>query len=353
MILRFPDPADSLPNPADRIRIVESPADCALFWKHFRGDKMAGKSRKSIEPALEQARQALAQKLAQHAVKVGENQTVISGLLLFRRTSPTSHYCGAYEPSFNLFAQGRKRVKLGDNVYDCTGSSFLISSIDVPVESQIVEASEESPLLSLLLKLDMTIVREILTHEDVLEYPRAPKASGMAMGIASIELLEVCARLIGLLSRPRDIPFMSGLIQREIVYRLLCSPQGQRLRAIATSGDLSNRTARAITWLKDNYSRPLHMDELASVAHVGVSTLHHQFRALTSMSPLQYQKTLRLHAARKRMLVGGLDATSAAYEVGYESVSQFNREYSRLFGQPPMRDVKSLRDNNVATLDAA
>lgn len=315
---------------------------------------MAGKSRESIDPALEQARNTLAQKLAKHAANVGENQTAITGLLLFRRTSPTPCYCGAYEPSFNLFAQGRKRVKLGENVYDCAGSSFLISSIDVPVESQILEASESVPLLSLLLKLDIAMVREILMHEEQLEHPSASKAaSGLAMGVASTELLEACSRLISLLSSPHDIPFMSRLIQQEIVYRLLCSPQGQRLRSIATSGDLSNRTARAITWLKENYSRPLHMDELASIARVGVSTLHHQFRALTSMSPLQYQKTLRLHAARKRMILGGLDATSAAYEVGYESVSQFNREYSRLFGQPPMRDVKSVRDNKVVVMDAA
>jgi len=314
---------------------------------------MAGKSRKWIDPGSEQARMVLTQKLAQHAVNVGENQTAIVGLLLFRRTSPTACYCGAYEPSFNRFAQGRKRVKLGDKVYDCADSSFLISSIDVPVESQILEASEDRPLLSLLLKLDIGMVREILMHEDQLEHPSAPKASGLAMGVASMELLEACSRLIRLLNRPQEIPFLSGLIQREIVYRLLCSPQGQRLRSIATSGDLSNRTARAITWLKENYSRPLHMDELASIARVGVSTLHHQFRALTSMSPLQYQKTLRLHAARKRMILGGLDATSAAYEVGYESVSQFNREYGRLFGQPPMRDVKALRDNKMIAMDAA
>lgn len=314
---------------------------------------MARKFRKPINPAVEEARQRLAQKLAQHAVHVGENVTAVTGLLLFRRTSPTPCYCGAYEPSFNLFAQGRKRIKLGENVYDCAGSSFLVSSIDVPVESQIVEASEEVPLLSLLLRLDMAVVREILMHEDLRELANAPNTSGLAVGESSIELLEVCSRLIDLLNRPQDIPFISGLIQQEIIYRLLCSPQGRRLRSIATTGDLSNRTAKAISWLKENFNKPLHIDELARIARVGVSTLHHQFRALTSMSPLQYQKTLRLHAARKRMLIGSLDATSAAYEVGYESVSQFNREYSRLFGQPPMRDVKTLRDNKVVAVDAA
>ena len=166
-------------------------------------------------------------------------------------------------------------------------------------------------------------------------------------------LLGTCARLIELLETPEDIPFLGPLIQREIIYRILRTPQGERLRAIATRGDLSHRTARAIAWLRANYSKPLHMEELASVARVGVSTLHHQFRALTTMSPLQYQKQLRLQAARQRMLMDGIDATNAAYEVGYESVSQFSREYSRFFGQPPMRDIKSLRDGNVAASNVA
>jgi AraC-like DNA-binding protein len=150
-----------------------------------------------------------------------------------------------------------------------------------------------------------------------------------------------------------DIPFLSHLVQREIIYRILRSPQGARLRTIATTGDLGNRTARAITWLRDNYTKPLHMEELSGIARMGISTLHHQFRALTAMSPLQYQKQLRLQRARERMLMDGVDATSAAYEVGYESVSQFNREYSRFFGQPPMRDIKALRTVNIVTTSAA
>ena len=136
---------------------------------------------------------------------------------------------------------------------------------------------------------------------------------------------------------------MSKLIQREIVYRLLRGPQGDRLRAIATVGDQSQRTAKAIAWLRANYTKPLRVEELAEVARMGMSTLHHHFRALTAMSPLQYQKQLRLVAARERMLIEGIDATSAAFEVGYESPSQFNREYKRFFGQPPVRDVKARR----------
>jgi AraC-like DNA-binding protein len=162
-------------------------------------------------------------------------------------------------------------------------------------------------------------------------------------------LLEACLRLIALLDTPEDIPFLGHLIQREIIYRILRTPQGDRLRAIATNGDLGNRTARAIAWLKANYTKPLRIEELAEVSRMGVSTLHHQFRALTAMSPLQYQKQLRLQNARQRMLMDGMDATSAAYEVGYESVSQFSREYSRFFGQPPARDIKALRAGSVVT----
>jgi AraC-like DNA-binding protein len=159
--------------------------------------------------------------------------------------------------------------------------------------------------------------------------------------------------LIEILDTPEDISFLSPLIQREIIYRILRTPQAERLRAIATTGDLSHRTAKAITWLRANYTKPLHMEELAAVARMGVSTLHHQFRALTAMSPLQYQKQLRLQAARQRMLIDGIDATTAAYDVGYESASQFSREYSRFFGQPPMRDIKMLRDARVAAESAA
>ena len=145
---------------------------------------------------------------------------------------------------------------------------------------------------------------------------------------------------------------MSNLTQREIVYRLLRGPQGERLRAIATLGDQSQRTAKAVAWLRANYAKPLRLAELAEVARMGMSTLHHHFRALTAMSPLQYQKQLRLQAARERMLIEGLDAASAAFDVGYESASQFNREYKRFFGQPPMRDIKARRlTGSVAASD--
>jgi AraC-like DNA-binding protein len=157
---------------------------------------------------------------------------------------------------------------------------------------------------------------------------RSAERRGLVVGQTTAGLLSASARLIDLLDTPEDIPFLEHLIEREIIYRILRTPQGERLRAIATSGNLSQRTAKAIAWLSANYAKPLRMEELAEIARMGVSTLHHQFRALTAMTPLQFQKQLRLRVARERMLSDGLDATSAAYEVGYESVSQFNREYS-------------------------
>src|SRR2546427_7623361 len=189
----------------------------------------------------------------------------------------------------------------------------------------------------------MPVVRELLSREEILATEAPPDSPAMATGEATVDFLDACCRLMDLLDTPLDIPFLSGLIQREIIYRILRVPAGARLRAIATMGDQSHRTAKAIGWIKANYAKPLRVQDLAQIAGMGLSTLHNHFRALTSMSPLQYQKQLRLQAARGRMLVDGLDAASAAFEVGYESASQFNREYSRLFGQPPMRDIRSLR----------
>jgi AraC-like DNA-binding protein len=297
-------------------------------------------------------RAELARKIAFSIGSAEKRVTDVPGLMLTRFTAPTGPISVTYEPSLAVVAQGRKRAELGRTTFIYDSSRFLLTSLDLPVISQVIEASEEVPYLCFLLKLEMPVVRDLLSREEIQTPEATSESPAMATGETTAELLDACCRLMDLLKSPRDIPFLGGLIQREIIYRILQAPAGARLRAIATLGDQSQRTAKAIAWVRANYAKPLRVEELAQIAGMGVSTLHHHFRALTAMSPLQYQKQLRLHAARARMLIDGLDAGSAAFEVGYESASQFNREYSRFFGQPPMRDVRTLRAPSAPQLES-
>jgi hypothetical protein len=192
--------------------------------------------------------------------------------------------------------QGRKRVELGRTTFIYGESQYLLTSLALPIVSQVIEASEDVPCLAMSLKLDMPMIRELLSREELqVAEPRADSPA-MATGEATVEFLSACCRLMELLGTPQDIPFLSGLIQREIIYRILRGPEGARLRAIATLGDQSHRTAKAIAWIKANYAKPLRVEDLAQIAGMGLSTLHHHFRALTAMSPLQYQKQIRLQA---------------------------------------------------------
>ena len=304
-------------------------------------------------PEVSEMLTELARRILAYTESPGEYATPISGLMLFRQNAPSACYLAFVEPSLMVFVQGGKLIKLGGSEFLCDESSFLLACIDVPIQSQIIAASEDRPQLSMRLRLDMTTVREVLSREDIPQPKTPAERRGLALGQMTAGLIAASIRLIDLLDTPGDIPFLGHLIEREIIYRILQTPQGERLRTIASTGNLSHRAAKAIAWLSENYAKPLRMEELAEIARMGVSTLHHQFRALTAMSPLQFQKELRLRVARERMLRDGLDATSAAYEVGYESVSQFNREYSRFFGQPPMRDIKAILDGKVTTIDAA
>ena len=297
---------------------------------------------------LEAQRAQLAKAVAARAHPDGVHATGIPGLSLYRRSSPTACTSATYEPTLIVFVQGRKRIDLGGTELLCDASTFLLTSVDLPVVSQVTDATPEEPVLGLILQLDMSAVREILGQQEFRSTDTGCAMRGMALGTTSRELLDACQRLIALLDSPEDIPFLGNMLQREIIYRILKGPQGKHLRAIATLGEQGNRTARAVAWLRANFSKPLRVEDLATAAHMGVSTFHHHFRSLTSMSPLQYQKRLRLHFARERILTAGLDAATAAFEVGYESPSQFSREYRRFFGQPPMRDAKVHRGSSAA-----
>ncbi len=305
--------------------------------------KTPSKNASPLSNRARELRAELARKIASFMGSEENRATDIPGLTLHRRIAPTAPCSATYEPGVTVMAQGRKRVDLGRTTFIYGESRYLLTSVDLPIVSQIIEASKEAPCLAMSLKLEMPVIRELLSREEIRVAEAPSDSPAMATGEVTVEFLDACCRLMDLLDTPQDIPFLSGLIQREIIYRILRGPEGARLRAIATLGDQSHRTAKAIAWIRTNYAKPLRVEELAQVAGMGLSTLHHHFRALTAMSPLQYQKQFRLQAARGRMLVDGLDAASAAFEVGYESASQFNREYSRLFGQPPMRDIRTLR----------
>jgi AraC-like DNA-binding protein len=234
-------------------------------------------------------------------------------------------------------------VLLGDDTYVYDAHHYLITSVHLPTIVQIIEASPEKPYLGLRLKFDLREVSQLMVDSN-LPQPRPQQSSrGMATGEVTLQLVNALIRLIDLLADEKDIPILAPVIQREIIYRLLIGNQGERLRQIATAGSQSQQIARAIGWLKSNYATPISIDDLAAQANMSTSTFHHHFRSLTALSPLQYQKQLRLQEARRLMLAERMDAANAAFQVGYESPSQFSREYSRLFGAPPLRDIATLR----------
>jgi AraC-like DNA-binding protein len=269
--------------------------------------------------------------------------TAIPGLSLFQRNEPTQPESRMYEPRICLIAQGAKRVLLGDDTYVYGERHFLITSVNLPTVVQITKASREKPCLGLILKLDQREISQLMVDSNLPLSRPQQSSRGMATGEVTLPLLTAFQRLVDLLAEPKDIPILAPIIQREIFYRLLVGDQGARLRQIASAGSQSQQIARAIDWLKDNFTRPLRIDDLATQVNMSTSTFHHHFRTLTAMSPLQYQKWLRLNEARRMMLIENQDAATVAFQVGYESPSQFSREYSRLFGEPPLRDITNLR----------
>lgn len=272
-----------------------------------------------------------------------DRATPITNLLFFRREERTEPCACLIEPSMVLVARGAKQLLIGERAYAYDPQRFLITSLDLPASSQVLEASHEAPCLGLVLKLDLRVTAELIAASG-LPPPRERAAEGSAaLGTVTPALLEPLVRLLGLLEEPGAIPVLAPLIEREIHYRLLTSDLAARLWQIAAVGSQSQRVAKSIDWLKRNYRQPLRIDDLAAHVQMSPSSLHHHFRQLTAMSPLQYQKWLRLSEARRLMLNERQDAASAAFHVGYESPSQFSREYSRLFGAPPKRDVEDLR----------
>jgi AraC-like DNA-binding protein len=312
----------------------------------MKGDAVGGIDNDSREVAIK----SLGKSIARLTEKGELHTSAVPGLSLFRREEPTGPISGTYEPSICMVAQGAKRVRLGDDTYVYDAHHYLITSVHLPTVVQITEASTEKPYLGLRLMLDLREISQLMVDSN-LPQPKVQQSSrGMATGDVTLPLLTAVQRLIDLLGEQQDIPILAPIIQREIIYRLLVGDQGERLRQIATTGSQSQQIARAIDWLKVNYTQQLRIDDLAAKASMSSSTFHHHFRSMTALSPLQYQKQLRLQEARRLMLAERMDAANAAFQVGYESPSQFSREYNRLFGAPPLRDIVNLRQMSTGEM---
>jgi AraC-like DNA-binding protein len=285
----------------------------------------------------------LANLIGTRTAGAGDFETSIAGLCFFRRDAPAPPMICMIEPSIVLVAQGMKQVWIGDQAYGYDTTRFLMTSLDMPANSEVLAASPEQPCLGLVMRLDLRMVADLVAQGGVAPGVERPVGIGASIGTASADFLAPFVRLLALLDEPEAIPVLAPLIQREIHYRLLMSDQAARLRQIASVDSQGYRIAKAIDWLKLNYTGPVRVDDLAARVQMSAPTFHHHFRQLTAMSPLQYQKWLRLNEAKRLMLNEHLDVASAAYQVGYESPSQFSREYSRLFGASPKRDIAAAR----------
>ncbi|EHZ7349189.1 AraC family transcriptional regulator [Vibrio parahaemolyticus] len=291
------------------------------------------------------ATQKLAKLIDRWTGDANQYDTPISGLRFSRWTTPTPPTSYTHNPSICLIAQGRKRVLLGEESFIYDANHFLISSVDLPIIANIIEASEEQPYLGLIMELDLTEISQLIVDSELAFTQSKEAQKGIAVGELSESLLDAFVRLAELLDEGQNIKILAPIIKREIFYRLLMSEQGTRLHQIVTAGSHSHQIAKAIDWLKNNFVKPLSIGDLASYTGMSKSSFYTHFRSMTSMTPLQFQKKLRLSEARRLMLTENLDAMAATFKVGYESPSQFSREYSRLFGAPPSKDIKSLREN--------
>ena len=280
----------------------------------------------------------------------GSFPTAINGLQLIRASVPSEPIALVHKPSLCLIAQGSKQMMLSDELYRYDSSRCLLVAVDLPVVAQVVDASPHKPYLSVRLSLDSVQISSLLMEAGLAEGDLSETGRehvllrGISVGCVDAALLGAAVRLVRLLESPQHIPVLAPLIQREILYLLLVGEQGAALRRIARTGSELKSIVQALHRLKENFAEPLRMDALAREVHMSPSRFHLHFKAVTAMTPLQYQKRLRLLEARRLMLRETVDAATACYQVGYESPSQFSREYRRLFGDAPRRDMTRLRD---------
>jgi AraC-like DNA-binding protein len=277
----------------------------------------------------------------------GVHTTRIEPLCLYRSSATSEPMHTIYKPALCLTAQGRKEVILGEESVFYDPAHYLFATVELPVVGQVVEATPAKPYLAIRLDLDPALIGSLAMEAGLAESGSRNTERGLFVSQVELPVLEAVVRLVRLLETPEDIRIVAPLIIREIVYRLLVGSQGERLRQIASENSQTQRILKAIHLIKDNFTQPLRIEDVAREVYMSPSGLHHHFKAVTTMSPLQYQKQLRLQEARRLMIGEDVDAMTASYRVGYESPSQFSREYSRLFGAPPIRDIARLRNSHA------
>ena len=291
--------------------------------------------------------------VTRHATSDGTHATAIPALHLLRASAPAQRLPAVYEPGLVLVVQGRKQATLGHEVLNYDPLHCLVVSVTMLPHGQVIEASPERPYLCLRLRLDARELAALALEAPAPPAPAVSATRGLNVARVSAPLLDAVLRLVRLLNAPQHAPVLAPLVQREIFYRVLTGELGPRLRALSAADSHTQRIGRAIELLKQRFAEPIRVEEVAQAAAMSASSLHQHFKQVTAMSPLQYQKLLRLHHARQLMLVDGLDAAAAGHRVGYESPSQFSREYRRQFGAPPKADAAVVRRAAAVTSSPA
>ena len=278
--------------------------------------------------------------LASRISAEGRTDTVIPALCILKSTSVTEPQALFYRPLLCLVLQGIKRTVIGNREFVYAAGEYFVASIDVPALGQTVKASSSEPYLALLFQVDPAKVTQVILDLPASSHP--PLVSGFGVHKADDALVEAFLRMLRLLERPQEATFMGPLLEKEILYRLVQGPQGALFRQMSNADSRLSTIRMAVNWLRENLAKPILVEELSSLVGMSTSVFHRHFKAVTAMTPIQYQKQLRLHEARRLLVIGAGNTTEVASAVGYQSISQFTREYARFFGAPPTRDVGHL-----------
>ncbi|WP_337100852.1 AraC family transcriptional regulator [Paenibacillus sp. YIM B09110] len=289
--------------------------------------------------------QELAHLIDRYTPSAGTHVTAISSLKLIRSCGESEPIYSVYDPSLCMVAQGSKLVMLGKESYHYNPATYLVASVNLPIAGQIIQATPQRPYLSLQLNFSTDQIMDIIKEPNWESGHKEGSRRGLLVSKTSRPLLDAVLRLVRLLDTPLDIPVLAPLTIREILYRILQDEQGASVRQFAVKGSHAGRIAKVISCINRDFAKPLRIDELAVVASMSPSSLHFHFKEVTAMSPMQYQKQVRLQEARRLLLSDIPEAANAGFQVGYESPSQFSREYVRMFGMPPLSDIKRLRDS--------